>query len=110
MIVALRFNVSVGHQKHRENQCNDIPSGEDEPVAVMRILQEASSQRTNVKVLATSPMLSGSYQAEKATIAGICNRQTCNAYADPISILEDRLFKRNEQKIDGIPTLMQCFH
>src|SRR6478609_2167409 len=31
------------------------------------------------------PMLSG-YQAEKRTRAGICSRQTCRAYAEPISI------------------------
>lgn len=27
------------------------------------------------------------YHNENATMAGICNKHTCNAYADPISIL-----------------------
>jgi len=31
---------------------------------------------THVKVSASLPMLAGSYHAEKATIAGICKRQT----------------------------------
>lgn len=43
--------------------------------------------QTNVNVLAMSPTRSGAYTAEKITIAGICNKQTCKAYAEPISIL-----------------------
>ena len=35
--------------------------------------------KTYENVLATSPICSGSYQAEKATMAGICSRQTCRA-------------------------------
>ena len=89
MIITLCFYVSISHQKHWKNQCNDIPSWEDEPVNTMKIAEAGSEWRAYVKVLATSPMFSGSYHAEKATIAGICNRQTCNAYADPISILKD---------------------
>lgn len=45
-------------------------------------------RRTYEKDLATSPILLGSYQAEKATIAGICNKHTWSAYAEPISILQ----------------------
>lgn len=40
-----------------------------------------------LKVSATEPSFSGAYQAEKATIAGIWSKQTCRAYAEPISIL-----------------------
>ena len=46
-------------------------------------------------------MFSGSYQAENATIAGICKRQTCNAYADPISILEFALVGIRDSHIDA---------
>lgn len=42
---------------------------------------------TYVNVCAMLPMWSDRKNAEKATIAGICRRHTCRAYADPISIL-----------------------
>lgn len=84
MVVTLCLNVSVCHQKHGENDGDDIPTGEDKSGKVkegggkslrgkmcLRLLKN-----TYVKVLATSPICSGSYHAEKATIKGICNKQT----------------------------------
>jgi len=42
---------------------------------------------TYLKVSTSSPIRFGSQKALKPTMNGICNRQTCSAYADPISIL-----------------------
>ena len=49
--------------------------------------RDRTIQVAYVKVSATEPILSGAYQAENATMAGICNRHTWSAYAEPISIL-----------------------
>jgi uncharacterized lipoprotein YajG len=62
-------------------------------VYVMRNIERmitTTSQRgkMSVNVVATSPIFSGAYHAENATIAGICSRQTCSAYAEPISMLD----------------------
>ena len=31
MVVALRLDVGVSHQEHREDDCDDIPAREDQP-------------------------------------------------------------------------------
>ena len=89
MVVTLGLNVGVCHQEHGEDQCDNIPSRENETTGteVDTKIQDTRRDLTHVKVFATSPMFEGSDHAEKATIAGICNRQTWSAYADPISIL-----------------------
>lgn len=80
VIIALSFDVGIGHQEHREDNNNDIPTWEDEPVyrVPIPISSRVTVQKTDtyVKVFATSPIFSGAYQAEKATIAGICSKQT----------------------------------
>ena len=63
---------------------------------------------TYVNVSETEPIFSGAYQAEKATIAGICNKQTCRAYAEPISIL-NHLVKYQPQKQKGETYLRAMF-
>ena len=88
MVVTLGLDVGVSHQEHRQDDGDDIPAREDQ--AVVRELMHCPSlgrQSTYVNVSATEPILSGKYQLENATIAGIWSRQTCRAYAEPISIL-----------------------
>ena len=45
------------------------------------------AKKTHLKVSTSSPIRLGSQKALNPTINGICNRHTCSAYADPISIL-----------------------
>lgn len=94
MIVGLRFNIRISQKENRQDDDNDIPTGEDQPTDT--IVSESATQKnpmdTHVKVLTTFPTSAGSYQAEKATIAGIWRRQTCSAYADPISILHETMY------------------
>ena len=87
VVVALRLNVGVGHQEHGKDDRDDVPAGEDEAIQPVSKVGMKAIQATHVKVSATEPILSGEYQAENATIAGIWSKQTCRAYAEPISIL-----------------------
>lgn len=92
MVITLGFNVGVGHEEHGEDDRYDIPSRqyqtwEDASDIEARILG-VGIERQYLKVSATDPILSGAYQAEKATMAGTWSRQTCRAYAEPISMLK----------------------
>ncbi len=89
VIIALRFDVGVRHQEHRQDDGDDIPAGEDQAVIKVNTgTLFAEEAGTHVKVSATEPIFSGAYQAENATIAGIWSRQTWSAYAEPISMLK----------------------
>ena len=84
MIVTPGLNISVGQKEDGQDDGNDIPSREDQAVVSLDL---AEVDPTHVKVSTGSPIFPGSYSAEKRTMAGICSRQTCRAYAEPISIL-----------------------
>jgi hypothetical protein len=73
MIIALRFNISIGHQKHGKDDNDNIPSWEDQPAEghQFRVQFKLRTNLSYVKVSATLPILAGAYQAENATMAGI---------------------------------------
>jgi hypothetical protein len=91
MVVTLGLDVGVGHEEHGEDDRYDIPSREDqtwEDASDIKMRTPAWIEGRYLKVSATDPILSGAYQAEKATIAGTWSKQTCRAYAEPISMLK----------------------
>ena len=72
MVVTLRLDIGVGHQEHREDDADDIPARENQAGRAHLVLRpEDHAYKTYVNVSETEPILSGAYQAEKATIAGI---------------------------------------
>lgn len=89
MIIALSFNVSISQQKERKHDDKNIPSRKNQSIELHTCIRRPLDiyDVTHVKVSATEPIFSGAYQAENATIAGIWSKQTCRAYADPISML-----------------------
>ncbi len=87
VVVTLGFDISVCEEEYGQNNNDNVPSGEYQSIASVSIESVSRTAKTYVKVSATEPILSGAYHAENATMAGICSKQTCKAYADPISML-----------------------
>ena len=72
VIVALGLNVTVGQKEDRENDYDDIPSGENQAGTSRSVSSRRERrEKTYVNVSATAPIFSGAYHAENATMAGI---------------------------------------
>ena len=72
MIVALRFDICVGHQEDGENDDNYVPTWEDKTnTGIVVIHTSINRGETHVNEKAISPIFEGAYHAEKATMAGI---------------------------------------
>ena len=83
MVVAPGFNVGIREKEDGKNDNDNIPSREYQAVHKQankkerqKVHRDRTIQVAYVKVSATEPILSGAYQAENATMAGICSRQT----------------------------------
>lgn len=81
VIVTLSFDIRVCQQEDGQNDHYDIPTREDQPVMPSSVsyVHVSNVEQTYVNVSATAPILSGAYQAENATMAGIWSKQTCKA-------------------------------
>lgn len=77
MIVALCFDICVCHQEYGKDDDHNVPTREDETsrgvVMIYTLIQRGG---THVNENAISPIFSGAYHAEKATMAGIWRRHT----------------------------------
>jgi len=81
MVITLCLDVGVRHQKDGQDDRDDVPARKYKTKEKI-ILITATPRRcvgTHVKAFATSPIFSGAYQAENATMAGIWSKQTCRA-------------------------------
>lgn len=74
MVVTLCLDVGVRHQKDGQDDRDDVPARKYKTKEEIIILISATPRGcvvTHVKAFATSPIFSGAYQAENATMAGI---------------------------------------
>ena len=81
MVVRFGLDVDVGEEEDGEDDHQDVPAREDQPIHALSALSTqsiAEPEKTHGKVSLIRPIFSGAYHALNATIAGICNRQTYN--------------------------------
>lgn len=90
-IITLSLAVDVRQEENAKNHGDHVPLGEDE--TVIEVSKEGLGNIVYIKDTHLNECLASSagsiervYRALNRTRAGTCNKQTCNAYAEPISM------------------------
>ena len=88
VIAYLALPINVAEQENAKDDGNHIPLWEDEAVVLLGKLNllDFGMSYLNVWVRRSLCSMFWPMSALNSTKAGICSRQTCKAYADPISI------------------------